>query len=55
MATPVPTEQATKVKVKLVKAHTHRGELKKPADEIEVTVGQKKWLEGQGIINKPAG
>lgn len=50
MTTPTETSKAQLVKVKLAKHHTHRGEPKKPKEEIEVTATQQKWLKDKGII-----
>lgn len=43
-----------RVEVKLVKHHTHAGELKAPGDKIKVRPRQVSWLQKRGIVEKSA-
>ena len=54
MATTKPEAQAKTEKVKLLKAHTHAGESKKPGDEIEVDPTTAAWLRDKGVVDKAA-
>lgn len=40
------------MKVKLKAVHTHAGKKYKPDDEIEVSEGERIWLEERGVIEK---